>query len=119
MGHGHRNTGSLPDPGCVGRSVYKAVTRQSGNFFRNERGMVLMLDLDWRVLDHFISSVAPSGEKNISPLASCLVGSNVPTVWGKRSRGLTTEFDILVDWKRPLLMQLGMSREGYLYRYGL
>ena len=43
--------------------------------------MVLMSDLDCKVLDHLIKRVAPWLENIISPLASCLVGSKDPTVW--------------------------------------
>ena len=43
---GIQNTGSLLEPGCVVRSVCKAVAGQSGEFLSEGSGMVLISDLD-------------------------------------------------------------------------
>ena len=46
------------------------------------RGMVVIDFLSWMVLDHLMSRTAPSPEVRKSPLAKCLVPSNVDTECG-------------------------------------
>ena len=47
------------------------------------RGMVVIDFLSWMVLDHFMSRTAPTPEVRKSPLARCLVSSNVDNEWGR------------------------------------
>ena len=53
--------------------------------------MVLISDIDCKVLAHLFKRVGPSLVNNISPLASCLVGSKYPTVCGSKLDSLRKE----------------------------
>ena len=67
----------------------KDVTGQRGEFLSHRMEIVLISDC--KVLDHSIKRVAPSVVKRMSPLASCLIESNDPTVCGSTLDSLRKE----------------------------
>ena len=85
------NKGSLGSAGifCIMRLM--ALMGQRGEFPRDGRGVVTVDFRSWMVLDYFSSRTTPSPDLMKSPLARCLVLSNVATECGRILESLRKE----------------------------